>query len=175
MKALPIVSLIVALIAIGLVLTQSTPASPKLGYVRSALLLEQATIASEVRETLQAEKAEIDQNIQKLREELAANHQNFLKEQADLSLDDRKKRLESLAEEEGKLNRYANEAMRGLTAKEREAMEPVFKIINARIAKFAEKNGYTLIWGTLNEGNILYGDDASDITEQLIAHVNEEK
>lgn len=153
----------------------SSAVALKIGFVKSGVLLEKAEISAEVRQKVQQEKEKIEGNIQSLEEKLTKGHEDFMQKQAGMDPAARKQRIEELAKEEEDLYRFRQAAMEGLQTKERELLEPVFNIINARIARFAKQEGYTMIWGTLNEGNILFGTEASDITEKVVAFVNSQK
>ena len=177
MKWIAPLSLMVALAALFMALQRPPQDGEtlKLGFVRTAELLAQTDLAKEAREKLDAEKASMDENLRAMQKSMTEGHETFLKEQEGLSAEARKKRIQELAKLEGDLNRYETAAVTKLRQKEQEIMQPVFEILNKRIADFAEKEGYTLIWGTLAEGNILYGTDAADITDTLIEEVNRQK
>ena len=55
---------------------------------------------------------------------------------------------------------------------DQELTAPMLAEVNAGIKRFAQKNGYRLVIGTLNGGVVLYGDDSLDVTEALIADLN---
>ncbi len=175
MKALPIVSLVVALAALGLVIMdRQAPAAqaPRLGFVRTGYLMEHAEIAAEAREKVKQEQQTVQDNLKKLQDELTTQHEQFLKEQEGLSVEKRKARIQELAKLEENLNRYRANSVNELGKKEQEIMGPTYQVLNTRIAAYAEREGYTLIWGTLSDGNILYGADAVDITEPLVTALN---
>lgn len=175
LKALPIVSLVVALAALGLVLMErQTPAATpaRLGFVRTGYLMEHTDIAKEAREKVKKEQQIVQENLKKLEEELTTQHEAFLKEQEGLSVDKRKTRIKELAQLEENLNRYRANSANELGKKEQEIMGPTFQVLNTRIATYAKREGYTLIWGTLSDGNILYGADSVDLTEPLVTALN---
>ncbi len=57
--------------------------------------------------------------------------------------------------------------------RDQELMTPVLAEVNAGIKKFAQKRGYKLVVGTLQGGVVLHGDDSVDVTEALIAELNQ--
>jgi len=176
MKVVSIISLIVSLVALGLVLQKKAaePVSFKPGFVRSGDLLEKAVITAEATQKLTGEKDEMTKNLKELEEQMATGHEAFLKEQGSLSADEKKKRVGELAKLESDLNRYSVEIREKIAAREQEIMAPVLQILNARIAQYAKENGYTIIWGVM-DGNILYGDNAVDVTDEIISYVNSQK
>lgn len=58
--------------------------------------------------------------------------------------------------------------------RDQELMAPVVAEVNAGIKKFAQKRGYKLVLGTLQGGVVLHGDDSVDVTEALIADLNQQ-
>ena len=178
MKIMSILALILSACALGAVFYKSgdqNGSNVKLGFVRSGVLLEKVEIAAEARKKLQEEQEEVKNNVGQLEKDLSDGHEKFMAEQASLNEEERKERIRTLAMKEEELNRYSNNALKKLNALEVERMQPVLQIINTRIATYARNEGFTLIWGTLTEGNILYGEKAVDITEDVIAYINEQK
>jgi len=58
--------------------------------------------------------------------------------------------------------------------RDQELMAPVVAEVNAGIKRFAQKRGYKLVLGTLQGGVVLHGDDSVDVTEALIADLNQQ-
>lgn len=56
--------------------------------------------------------------------------------------------------------------------RDQELMTPVLAEVNSGIKKFAQAHGYRIVLGTLSGGVVLHGDDAVDVTEQLITEMN---
>ena len=46
--------------------------------------------------------------------------------------------------------------------------------IDAFIKIYAKENGFDLIVGTTSSGNVLYGADGIDVTEELLKALNEQ-
>ncbi|MCB1049814.1 MAG: OmpH family outer membrane protein [Acidobacteria bacterium] len=170
-----ILALLLAAFAVYRSMNGAAGSDLKLGFVKSGVLMEKAEISAEARQKLQKEKEDVDANVKNLEENLTKAHEDFIAKQAEMKPEERKKQIETLSKQEEDLYRYRQAAMDQLQAKEKEIFEPVFNILNARIARFAKAEGYTIIWGTLSEGNILYGTEASDITDKVVAYVNAQK
>lgn len=50
---------------------------------------------------------------------------------------------------------------------------PLFATINQLIEQYSVENGYDLILGTTDDGSILYGAEAVDITDDLLQYINQ--
>lgn len=179
MKALNVLTLVIALAALGLsgyLFQQGQETSEtQLGFVRTGVLMDRTNLTLEAREKLEAEQATIEGNAKTLEDELKTMHETFIGEEKGLSKEDREARIRDLAKKEAELDRYKYRAQQMLQQKEMEIMEPVLATINGRIANYATENGYTLIWGTLQQGNILYGEPGVDVTEDVIKYINAKK
>lgn len=50
--------------------------------------------------------------------------------------------------------------------------EAIWKQLNSYIRDFGEDKGYNMILGASGNGNVMYADNALNVTEELIVHVN---
>jgi outer membrane protein len=55
-----------------------------------------------------------------------------------------------------------------------EMTEGVLKQVNSYIEDFSKKNGYDVVIGTTLQGNLLYGNEAIDITRDLVEGLNKQ-
>lgn len=53
-----------------------------------------------------------------------------------------------------------------------ELEQQIWSQLNQYLIEYGQRSEYALIHGSVNEGNILYADDPVDITEDVIAFVN---
>lgn len=174
MKKAVFAMLLVLLGAIFLVAFKHKPnQGPRLGYIRSGELMAKASIAVAARADIETSQKEAREQIKTLETQLAKAHDVFMQEQANLDATSREKRLLSLQEQEAELYRFREAKRKSLTKLEQEKMAPVLSIINSRVADFAKKEGLAMIWGTLAQGNILYGENEWDVTDAAVAFVNE--
>lgn len=50
----------------------------------------------------------------------------------------------------------------------------IWKRINENINEYGKKNGYDFIWGASGNGNLMYANEAKDITSDVIVFINQE-
>lgn len=81
---------------------------------------------------------------------------------------------------EGRINRHRlalddmeNTLQREMGAEESELIKGVLAQVNEHTQKFARKKGYRIVLGTTDDGSLMYGDDALDVTQELIDFMNE--
>ena len=67
--------------------------------------------------------------------------------------------------------RYSQAIQQKAAARKNELMTPVVAEINAKIADYANAHGYTIIFGT-TDGNIVYAEDAVNVTAEVIGELN---
>ena len=71
-------------------------------------------------------------------------------------------------------NNYKARVEEQAAAKNEEIMQGVLNQINEYIAQYAEAEGYDIVLGTTTSGNILHSVDRCDITDNIIAGLNEQ-
>ena len=71
-------------------------------------------------------------------------------------------------------DKYNAQANQQMEARKQELTQGVLLKINTFIQEFGKNNNYKMIFGTTNEGSVLYGKDADDMTETVLKSLNEE-
>ena len=71
-------------------------------------------------------------------------------------------------------DKYNAQANQQMETRKQELTQGVLLKINTFIQEFGKKNNYKMIFGTTNEGSVLYGKDADDMTETVLKSLNEE-
>lgn len=133
---------------------------PTVVFVKTAEVMARYKGAIKGRETFQKETAVWEDESKKLETQLR-DLAKTVKPNDGKAMDQARQlrsRLESLREKAAR--------------RDQELMAPVIAEINANIKKFAQKQGYTLVLGTLQGGVVLHGEDEVDVTEPLLAEMN---
>jgi outer membrane protein len=146
---------------------------PKIAYVRSAVIVDgysgmkEARIAYELKaqawqshiDTLTADynKAFASYNTyQTTKKSNAYNHEKTQLENKRYTLDKYRLAIEEKAQQE-----------------EEKLTQGALNQINSFIENYAKNKGYTVVLGTTQAGNILYANDAVDITEEVLQGLNQ--
>lgn len=166
-------SLFIALLTLYNTYTiHSIKSKSKIGYVRSAVLVEKFNKAIDVKKGFQKEIEEWDKNARTLQQEFIELKTLYEKERPKLDSRDRDKREKVLSNKEQEYFKYT-QAIRDKAMKhEKEIMQPVFDEMNQCIEEFAEKRGYRVIFGTLEGGNLVYANDTMDLTDKILKELN---
>jgi outer membrane protein len=149
--------------------------SPKIGYVNSAILMEKYKGLLEVREKIRKETEEGQKNIKTLEAELNQLGQEIIRDGAGWDSETAKGKRQTLANKQDEYARYSRAVSEKAAKLEKDLMQPVYDEVNARISRFGQERGYDLILGTVAGGNILFADRATDLTNEVLAYLNEKK
>jgi outer membrane protein len=147
----------------------------KFAYVDSDRILAEYSEFQTARGKLQEEEqaflieaSTMEEVVMKMREELAA--QSLM-----LSADSRKEKQERLFEVEQDLDRFRRETWGEggtLFTRNLELSRPILERINIAIEKIAEEDGYDMVFDAA-AGNIVYAQPQHDITELVLAELEE--
>lgn len=142
---------------------------PDLAYIDSSRLMQTYDGAIAARQTLSERQEAWRSNIQVLQAEVGALSQSIM--QANLSPSALKAKRDSLSAKQEELARYQHAVSKKAEALQVELMQPVYDNLNAEIQRFGKAKGYDLIFGTVSGGNILYAEEASDVTDVFLEYV----
>ena len=147
--------------------------SPRVAVVRSALVVEgyegMKEARSEYQHTIQAWQAHLDSLDQRFSLAVRAYEQ----EKKRLSVTEDQSRRIALEHQRGELEKYqASLAQQAKTAEER-MIQGSLNQINSYVEQLADQQGFSIVLGTTQSGNILYANDAVDITDEVLAGLNQ--
>jgi outer membrane protein len=145
--------------------------SSKVAYVNSASLLQKYKGAIEANRTLEEESKKWGDNIQTLQAELDSLNFLFANQSESWSLTRKKDVATYARKREQDLNRYSQAVQQKAAARQQELLAPVLAEINNAVADYAREKGYAMVLGTI-DGNIVYADNAVDITDAVLEKLN---
>lgn len=151
--------IIAILLALG-VMAYAHFSQPKIAYVRSEILVNEYAGMKEASELWQRNQLQWQVNLDTLR----ADYRK--KEKANAP----KEELQLLAQN---IQQYTSATEQMAMEEDRKKTEGVLEQINVFVEQCGEEHGYDLILGTTASGNILYGKPGIDITEKLLAALNQ--
>lgn len=134
------------------------------GYNRTKL------VKAEFDKKASTAKSQIDSLMTGWQKELQA----YEKERASLSQKELELKKELLSNKQQQINAYQENMQKHLFDEEKKTTQTVVNDINDYIKEFGKKNGYRIIFGASGTGNIMYADESSDLTEQVLKGLNEE-
>ena len=93
---------------------------------------------------------------------------------ATLSKEEKQRQEELLAKQEQQKNNYVQGVQQRAQQEQQIAMDSIVTYVNSFVKEFAKSNGYDFIFGTTNDGSLLYGNEATDITAIITQEMNTE-
>ena len=81
---------------------------------------------------------------------------------------------ELLENRQQQINNYREAVGKQIQEEDQKASQTVINDINDYIEEFGKENDYAIIFGASGGGNILYADDASDLTQEVLEGLNKE-
>jgi len=85
----------------------------------------------------------------------------------------RKKELQlNLATWEQRAEKFREANQERMTQLRREKRVEISAEVNRFLQSYGKENGWSIIWGTVPGGNIVYGDSAYDITDEVLRGLN---
>ncbi|RNC79738.1 MAG: OmpH family outer membrane protein [Balneola sp.] len=162
--------LVIALIALGLSVYQFI--TPKqIAFVESNVLLAEYSESKEAREELNTRIEEWQANVTTLNNELEALNTELVEQAEGWSQSQRDTHLQTMQQKQQELGRYSQAVNQRAAELEAELMDPVYATINNRVEAFAKEYGYSLVFGTVQGGNILYGAETVNATWDFINYL----
>jgi outer membrane protein len=140
----------------------------KIGFVRSGVILQDYKGMKEANDQFNKELTLVQVNSDTLRnryEQLKANEQNISKEKkTDWAY--------QLGIAKNEFEKYNQQASQQMEQRKQELTKKVLEEINNCVQEYGKKNSYKMILGTTNEGSILYGNEADDLTNKILELLN---
>lgn len=100
--------------------------------------------------------------------------QVYEKERATLTPNELKLKQELLSNKQQQINGYQEAIQKQIQEEDKKVTQTVINDINDYIKEYGKYNGYRIILGASGGGNIMYANEASDLTETVLKGLNKE-
>lgn len=148
--------------------------SDDLVYVDVNKLLEGYKRTKLVRADFEAKAKTLNANV----DSLIASWQNELKiyekERSKMSSKELELKQELLGNKQHQINNYQQVIQKQIQEEDKKSTQTVVNDINDYIKEYGKKQGYKIIFGASGGGNIMYADDATDLTQDILKGLNAE-
>jgi outer membrane protein len=115
-------------------------------------------------------KANVDSLVGKWQVEL----KNYEKERASLSANELKLKQELLSNKQQQINGYQEAIQKQIQEEDKKVTQTVINDINDYIKEYGKNHGYKIIFGASGGGNIMYADESTDLTAEILKGLNDE-
>lgn len=148
--------------------------APKIAYVDTGKLMVGFNEANKVDRELKEKDAEWKKQLKILKDSLAAHVELMGKEYNDASAKRKKELQDLLSAQNQQVNNFREANLKRLQKLSEEKLKSVYDKVNVYVAEYGKKHNYSIIFGTVAGGSIVYGNqDSYDITTDIIAGLNE--
>lgn len=173
MKKVPFYAAIAAVI-LSVVSIYMAKSSSQLVYVDVNKLIQgysRTKIAkAEFEKKANVMKANVDSLIGNWQKEL----KNYEKERTSLSPKELKLKQELLGNKQQQINGYQEAIQKKIQEEDKKMTQTVINDINDYIKEYGKDHNYKIIFGASGGGNIMYADESSDLTEDVLKGLNAE-
>ncbi|GAL85637.1 OmpH-like outer membrane protein [Sporocytophaga myxococcoides] len=146
--------------------------TPKIAYVYNSRILSEYKGVKESSKAYEQKVKAWQANIDTLGAGLAHEIKIFKQESSRLPSNERRNREDALRKREQELLNY-KAALEEKADEEKELMgASVLNQINSYILEYGKRSGYDYIFGVAENGNLLYGREGDDITDEVLKVLN---
>ena len=163
---------IVAVLISGIALYQSNH-TLRVAYIRSADMVYSYDGMKEAQKKYQEKMQLWQSNVDTLKLELQRNFNKYTNELNKLSAKNKLESQELLSKQQKNYTEYAQAIKEKSKIEEQKMTEGVLNQVNSFIEEYSKKQGFDLVIGTTNSGNLLYAKQYMDITENVLKALNE--
>ncbi|WP_340064263.1 OmpH family outer membrane protein [Ascidiimonas aurantiaca] len=146
----------------------------ELVYVDVNKLLEGYKRTKVERDAFNAKAALMKANTDSLMTGWQKELQAYEKEQASYTEKERALKQELLANKQQQINNYQQAMQRQLREEDQKMTQTVINDINDYVKEYGKEKGYKIIFGAGGNGSIMYADDATDLTEEVLDGLNKQ-
>lgn len=164
------ISLIALLISI-ITFFYSKPTS-ELVYVDINKLVEGYQRTKTEREVLNKKTATLKANMDSLMSDWQNELKTYEKERPSMTKKELELKQQLLQNKQQQLNNYQQAVQKQIQEEEQKMTQTVVNDINAYVKEYGKNEGYRIIFGAKGNGNIMYAEDVSDLTAEVLNVLN---
>ena len=145
-------------------------ADQKITFLNLEKILNNSNSGKKIVKNLEALKNQNANNFKKKSDEIRIKEENILKQKNILSKEEFEKKILNLRQEVDQFNKNRNKTIKEYEITKKNELDEFLKKITPLIEKYIVENSVSLV---LNQKNIFIADKKYDITDKIIAIVNE--
>lgn len=145
---------------------------PKIGYINSQRVIEEAPGAQEVRQELEQDLSQYRSQVQEMGEELQEMIRQFEQQRMTLSEQARQNREDEIAQRQQEYQQRIQQLEQQAVQRQQELVQPIMDRINAVIEEIRRDGDYTIIFDLAGQ-SILAADPGLDLTAEVIRRLRQ--
>lgn len=167
------VSGITALAVIVIIVLQVVKSgSGKIAYIETNVLLQKYEGFKKAQAEYQKKAAVWKANSDTLVKSWEAELKKYEKERAGMSAKERELKEQLLGNKQQQISNYREAMQKKSKDEEQNMMQTVYNEVNDFVSKYGKSKGYKYVLGANGTGNILYADQAENITDKVLEGLN---
>lgn len=144
----------------------------KIGYVDVEEVMKGYDAAKSIEAQLKLEQEGISKSMDSLSAPFQLKVQEFYKNSSKMSSATRQAKEQELQQENQMIQQQQQQAQQYLQQKGMAEINTLTKKIDSTVGVYASKNNYTMVIATQGSGQVIYGDDKVNMTEDIIDVLN---
>ena len=144
----------------------------ELVYVDVNKLLEGYKRTKAEREVFGKKASTLKANVDSLVSDWQQELKTYEKERASLSKKELELKQQLLTNKQQQVSNYQQAIQKQIQEEDRKVTQTVINDINDYVKDYGKKKGYNIIFGASGSGNIMYADEASDLTDEILEGLN---
>lgn len=169
--ALPLSVIAIAASIFSIVKLQS---SSEQVYVDVNKLLEGYKRTKVVRAEFEEKAKTLNANVDSLMTDWQNELKIYEKERSKMSKKELELKQQLLGNKQQQINNYQQAIQKQIQEEDKKATQTVINDINDYVKEYGKKHGHKIIFGASGGGNIMYADEVSDLTEDVLTGLNAE-
>lgn len=141
-------------------------------YVDVNKLLDGYKRTKVVRAEFEVKAKTLKSNIDSLVVDWQKELKTYEKERSKYSKKELELKQELLSSKQQQLNNYQQAIQKQIQEEDKKATQTVVNDINDYVKEYGKKKGYKIIFGAGGNGNIMYADKSTDLTEEILEGLN---
>lgn len=148
--------------------------SSELVYVDVNKLMDGYSRTKIVKSDFEAKVKTLNANVDSLMNTWQNELKTYEKERASMTPKELELKQELLGNKQQQINNYQQAIQKQIQEEDKKATQTVINDINDYIKEYGKRKGHRIIFGASGSGNIMYADDSSDLTNEVLVGLNAE-
>ena len=165
--------IVLFLLNIGIYFLHFNQSEEKFAYVNSRVLITKYKGMEAAQAEFQQKSSIWQANMDTLQKELNAAIEKFRNDEASMSKKEKELSNQLIQSKQREFRQYQGSIQQKAAQEDQQMTQKVYDEINAYIKDYSEKKGYKMVWAITDVGNIVHGEEALDITEEIVTGLNQ--
>lgn len=146
--------------------------TPKIAYIRTNEVLLNYAGMKDARALIEDKRSRVQQSLDTLEASYNTTVADYNKSYLSLNSQAREDREKYIKAQQRDLYQYTQSVKEKHAEEERKITEGIVNQINSYVKQYSEEHKYSIVFGTTSEGSVMYGNEANDITKDVLEYLN---